>query len=139
MVALFITHIRPILDYCLCVWNVGYVDVTLLESVHRRWTKQIDGMSNLSYGARLRSLKLISVRGRLLRSDLIKYWRIICCDLAGFDLSVLFQRSGEGRTRGHRFKLVMPPCNTDVRQCFFDVRCIRVWNSVPITVVGNNL
>ena len=93
MVALFVTHIRPILDYCSCVWNVGYVgDVTLLESVQRRWTKKIDGMSNLSYGERLRSLKLFSIKGRLLCSDLIKYWRIVC-DLAGFDLSVLFQRS----------------------------------------------
>ena len=24
MVTLFVTHIRPILDYCSCVWNVGY-------------------------------------------------------------------------------------------------------------------
>ena len=47
MVALFVTHIRLILVYCSCVWNVGYVgDVTLLESVQRRWTKKIDGMSN---------------------------------------------------------------------------------------------
>ena len=37
MVALFITYIRPVLDYCSCVWNVGYVgDVILLESVQRR-------------------------------------------------------------------------------------------------------
>ena len=37
MVALFITHYRPILDYYSCVWNVGYVgDVILLESVQRR-------------------------------------------------------------------------------------------------------
>ena len=24
MVRVFISHIRPILDYCSCVWNVGY-------------------------------------------------------------------------------------------------------------------
>ena len=96
--------------------------------------KEDDGMSNLSYG-RLRLLMLFSVRGRLLRSDLIKYWRIICCDMSEFDLLVLFQRSGEEKTRGHRFKLVMSPCNTDVRQRFFDVRCVRVWNSLPVTVV----
>ena len=39
MVALFVSHVRPILDYCSCIWNVGYVsDLTLLETVQRRWT-----------------------------------------------------------------------------------------------------
>ena len=43
MTPLFVTHIRPILDYCSTVWNVGYDgDVTLLEGVQRRWTKNID-------------------------------------------------------------------------------------------------
>ena len=37
MVALFVNHIRPILDYCSCIWNVGYVsDLTLLETIQRR-------------------------------------------------------------------------------------------------------
>ena len=136
MVALFVTHIRQILDSCSCVWNVGYVgDVPLLESIQRSWTKKIDGMHNLSYGERLRSLQLFSIKGRHLRSDLIKHWMIFCCDLARFDLSVLFQRSREERTRGHRFKLVMPPCNTDVRQRFFYVHCIKIWNSLPNAVV----
>jgi hypothetical protein len=25
MISLFISYIRPILDYCCCVWNVGYL------------------------------------------------------------------------------------------------------------------
>ena len=34
MVSLFVTHIRPILDYCSTVWNVGYAgDLALLEGV----------------------------------------------------------------------------------------------------------
>ena len=36
MVTLFVSHIRPILDYCSCVWNVGYEgDMLLLEAVQR--------------------------------------------------------------------------------------------------------
>ena len=86
MVALFTTHVRPILDYCSGVWHVGYAgDVILLESVQRRWTKKMEGLSNLSYGERLRALNLFSIQDRLLRSDLIKYWKIICGDSAGFD------------------------------------------------------
>ena len=71
---LFVTHIRPILDYCSTVWNVGYAgDVGLLEGVQRRWTKDVDGMNGLSCMERLQFLKLFSIKGRLLRSDLNKY------------------------------------------------------------------
>ena len=74
MDALFTNHVRPILDYCSSVWNVGDIaDVTLLKSVQRRWTKKIKGLSNLSYCERLRALNLFSIKSRLLRSDLIKY------------------------------------------------------------------
>ena len=32
MVALFISRIRPIIDYCSCLWNVGYIgDVRLVS------------------------------------------------------------------------------------------------------------
>ena len=33
----FTSHIRPLLDYCSCVWNVGYLaDLRRLESVQKR-------------------------------------------------------------------------------------------------------
>ena len=77
MVTLFIFHVRPILEYCCSVWNLGYVtDSILLERVQRRWTKSIHGLSALSYHERLRSLDLFSLKGRRLRHDLIKYWRM---------------------------------------------------------------
>ena len=136
MVTLFVTHIRPILVYCSCVWNVGYSrDTSLIESVQRGWTKNFDRLQGLNYKERLKSLKLFLIKGWLLRSDLIKYWKIICCDVAGCDLTVLFQRSLEERTRGHRCRLVMPCCNTDVRKHFFNVHCIKVWNEFPGRIV----
>ena len=54
MVTLFVTHIRPIIDYCSCVWNVGYGrNTSLIESVQRRWTKNIDELQDLTYNALL--------------------------------------------------------------------------------------
>ena len=47
--------------------------ICLLESVLRRWMKNIDGMQSLSYGERLKSLNVFSIKEKLLRSDLIKY------------------------------------------------------------------
>jgi hypothetical protein len=66
MVSLFISRIRPILDYGCCIWNVGYLgDLHLLESVERRWTSQVDGLGRLDYVARLRVFGLFSISGRL--------------------------------------------------------------------------
>ena len=37
MVSLFVFHIRPIMNLCSNVWNIGYLgDLRLLESVQRR-------------------------------------------------------------------------------------------------------
>ena len=61
-----------------CLWNTGYAeDLRKLERVQRRWTKQVEGLGELPYSERLRQLKLYSVQGRLLRADLIQYWRIL--------------------------------------------------------------
>ena len=71
MLPLYITHIRPLLEYSSSLWNLGYVgDLKLLESVQRRWTKSIRGLEELEYAARLRALNLFSVKGRLLRHDI---------------------------------------------------------------------
>ena len=94
-------------------------DIYLLERVQRRWTKHIDGMEGFSYGERLKALDLYSVQGRLLRADLIQYWKILnghSCISA----SDLFQRPPHSRTRGHRNKVFPPIIATDLRK-----RCSR--------------
>ena len=49
MMTLFVSHIRPLLDYCSCVWNLGYEgNIRKLEGVQRRWTKQVTGMWDMS-------------------------------------------------------------------------------------------
>ena len=78
MMFLLKTHIRPLLDYSSCLWNTGFVgDARKLESVQRRWTKRIDSLGEMSYAERLHKLELFSVQGRLLRSDLIQYWKVM--------------------------------------------------------------
>ena len=138
MVTILKSHIRPILEFGSTVWNTGYLgDLRLLESVQRRWTKCIDGLVDLSYADRLKSLNLYSVQGRLLRADLIKYWKIFHKQSA-ISPSDLFTVSPITNTRGHRFKLVKPHINTECRQRFFSVRSIDHWNSLPDSVVGAN-
>ena len=125
MVSLFVMHIRPIMDYCSFVWNVGFLgDLRLLESVQRWWTMSVDGLSDLDYLSRLKHLGLFSIRGRFLRADLIKYWRTIRGLDDSANLRGLFQLAPDMRTRGHPYKLLMPACNTDIRRRFFGAWCV---------------
>ena len=136
MWGLFIAHVRPLLEFSSVVWNTGFVgDSRLLESVQRRWTKHVDGIGHLEYRERLLYLNMFSVKGRLLRADLIKYYKIF----NGFSVITpqdLFEISPVTLTRGHRFKILKPHAFLECRRRFFSVRCIDQWNSLPDDLVA---
>ena len=135
MVTLFISHIRPLLDYCSTVWNLGYVgDLDKLEKVQRRWTKQVVGLRDVPYESRLRQLCLYFICGRLLRGDLIKIWKAFHAD-NDVGLSQIFERQSHNATRGHRFKLSVPRCRLEIRRRFLSTRCVISWNALPAEIV----
>ena len=116
------------------IWDT-WGNLNKLEGVQRRWTKQIDGLSNFSYGERLRKLKLYSVQGRLFRADLIKTWKAFHSDV-DVGLAQLFDRRVHQSTRGHQYKISVPLCNLEVRRRFLSVRVVYAWNSLPQDVVA---
>ena len=133
MVTLWVSHIRPIIEFDSCVWNVGYLrDLRRLESLQRRWTREITGMSETNYVARLKQVGMYSIKGRLLRIDLIKMWKAFNAEV-DVGLSDMFERR-YGTTRGHRLKLVVPTCRSELRRRMFPVRCVMAWNSLPARV-----
>ena len=135
MTTIFKTHVRPILEFGSPVWHTGYLgDMKLLESVQRRWTKQVVGLQDYPYAQRLRQLNLFSVQGRLVRADLIKYWKIFHGH-SPIVPSDFFTMSPATNTRGHRFKLLKPHASLECRRRFFCVRGIDAWNSLPEEVV----
>lgn len=136
MMTIFKTHIRPVLEFGSPVWNTGYIgDLKLLESVQRRWTKHIDGLSDQSYADRLKTLNLYSVQGRLLRADLIKCWKIFN-NASSISPQDLFCANALSITRGHRHKIAKPHTSTECRRRFFSVRVIDHWNTLPDSVVS---
>ena len=129
MISLFVSHIRPLIDYRSCVWNVGYLaHVRWLESLQRRWTRRVAVVGSLEYVARLRDLGLYSVSGRLLRADLIKIWKVLHCGQDS-ELAELCEVCVTSRTRGHSLKLVMPACRSETFRRDFVVRRVLLWNS----------
>ena len=91
-------------------------------------------MGDLEYPLRLRSLGLYSVKGRLLRADLIKYFKIFS-GLSVIKPSDLFVLSPAIGTRGHCFKILKPHVSLESRRRFFSVRCVDIWNSLPAELV----
>ena len=137
---LFISHIRPIIDYCSPVWNTGYIgDLDLLESVQRRFTRQVDGFSNLPYSERLQRLNLFSIKGRLIRTDIIKMWKIFH-NQTSISPNQLFTLASSSNLRGHQFKIWVRRYNTEVRRRIFSNRCVSLWNNLsPHTVQLSSL
>ena len=135
MKSLLISDIRPLLDFASPVWNTGFSgDLKLLESVQRRWTKQVSNLAHLTYPDRLSNLNLFSIRGRLLRSDLIQCYKIFhnLSPIRPHDIFMLAPHLG---TRGHPFKIFQPRATTEARRRFFSCRIVHHWNSLPQTVV----
>ena len=135
MIILFVSHIRPILEYCSTVWNLGYRgDLVKLESIQRRWTREVNGLAGIDYQNRLQLLRLYSIKGRLLRADLIKLWKIFH-DQYEVGLDILFERTYHRATRGHIYKISIPRCQTETFRRFFGVRLADIWNNIPANVV----
>ena len=106
-----------------------------LEAVQRRWTKNILGLEHMDYSTRLRALNLFSVRGRLLRHDIIKYWKILHGE-SSLEPDAFFIRSPVTITRGHQLKLAHVRTSLEIRRRFISVRAISLWNSLPDSVVS---
>ena len=129
------THMRPVLEYASCVWHTGYIeDARRLERFQRYWTKQISMLEHLAYSDRLRELGLYSVKGRLMRADLIQYWKIFHRKSC-VPPEIMFPQPFTRVTRGHLYKIGVTHVNTDVRKRSFSKRCVNAWNRLPEHVV----
>ena len=137
MISILKSHIRPLLEFASPVWFTGYnEDIRILESVQRRWTREIDGLKDLSYAERLECLDLFSVKGRLVRADLILCWKIFQGQ-STISPEMLFSLDTRPGNRGHRIKIFHPFAYTEARKRFFSIRCITMWNSLPDSVVAS--
>ena len=135
MLFIWKSHIRPILEYASPVWHSGYIqDLRRLEGIQRLWTRNILGLKDKNYRDRLRALSLYSVKGRLLRADLLKCWKIFHGHCQIFPEKLWCLETGR-RTRGHMFKIRYCRAQIDARARFFTHRIVNDWNGLPANLV----
>ena len=78
LLTLFKSLVIPHLDYGSQLWSPFQVkSINALERVQRVFTKHIDGMHNLSYAERLKSLGIYSLQRRRDRYMAIYMWKIL--------------------------------------------------------------
>ena len=130
---LYLAYVRPHLEYCVQAWAPYFQkDVDSLERVQRRATKMINGLHDMEYGNRLRSLKLFSLKYRRLRGDLIEVFKIIN-GLDNMEMNgALVQQF---RHRGNQYNLRKQQCRTRRRLMSFSMRVVNHWNGLPNHVV----
>ena len=104
--------------------------------MQRLWTCHTRGLEDKKHGERLRMLNLFSIKGRLLRADLIKCWKIFqgLCPIRPADL---WDIATDSRTRGNRFKIKIRQCQLDTRAHFFSERVAVEWNLLPDWMVAS--
>ena len=93
--------VRPHLEYGAPLWNPHTIKTKqLIENVQRRATKQVPGLSSLSYEERLKLLKLPTLAYRRTRGDMIQVYKMLS---DGYDKSLpsILTESNTG-LRGHK-------------------------------------
>ena len=101
---LYTALVRPHLEYANQVWCPHLAKhIDEIENVQRRATKQLPGMSNLSYPERLQKLKLPTAYQRI-RGDMIELFKILTGKY-DHEVSNFIQLKGESSSWGHNYKI----------------------------------
>ena len=138
LIKLFVTLVRPTLEYCNSVWGPSFIlDQRKIEKVQRRATKMLLPIRDKPYGERLSTLQLPSLAYRRLRGDMILLYKILN-NYFNSDFSALYTYSTTTTTRGHQFKLFKYHSRLSCRSNYFFNRLINDWNNLPAFVVNAN-
>ena len=132
---MFITYVRPLLEYNCEIWSPLYLrDIDLIENIQRRFLKRISGISNFSYRERLEMCSLEPLELRRLKKDIVLVYKIMNGMIA-LDFDEFFRFAPDVGTRGNGRKLYPLIVRRNVVVNYFCNRVINVWNSLPREVV----
>ena len=133
MSVIYRTLIRPHLEYAVQCWSPAprfgnWAVILDIEKVQRKFTRLINDIGTLTYGARLMSLNLTTLAERRMRGDLIETFKIT----RGF---VNYGQKFFNMSRSN-LNIISQVTKTtsSARKDFFSERVIKYWNILPNSV-----
>ena len=137
---LYITFVRPHLEYAQAVWAPHLAKhINMLENVQERATRLVDGLHNVDYPNRLQFLDLPTLAYRRARGDMIELWK----HFHTYDQGTL-SKSFKPRPRvirRHKLQLFNNKSKDGIRgiqRNSFYHRVVDVWNQLPKKVAESN-
>ena len=130
-------YVRPILEYAICSWSPhSRRNIDKLEAVQRRAARFVLGNYHYtsSVTEMLHSLKWSSISSRVNAFKLQMMYKIIhrIVDLK-LPNYITFNSSF---TRGHNYKLTVPPLRIDAYKFSFFPSTITLWNRLLVSTIN---
>ena len=130
---LFISLIRPILEYGCEIWSPYKIkDILMIEHIQRNFTSRITGISDLTYPERIKTLNLLSLQRRREKLTILHTWKI---KNNVYPNSTDLKFKSDRRTGADRAMIrPLPKVNSKLITKFdgsFLVNSARLWNKLP--------
>ena len=124
---LFKSLVQPLTETSVAVWApYTKTNITELERVQRRDTKQVPDLKHLEYSERLKKIGLSTLVFRCLRGDMIEIFKIMA-GIYDNEVTPTIPKGNE-HTRGQQRKNFIRGARFNLRKNFFIVRVGQVWN-----------
>ena len=134
--------VRSQLEYAVSVWcdlcPYRKEDILRIEKVQMRTTKFVPSVKLLPYKDRLEKLKLLTLKFRRIRGDMIEVYKIIN-QKYDTNTTVALKIIKGSVTGGNKYKLKYNHCKYDLRKHIFSNRIVAIWNSLPNVVDAHNI
>ena len=129
---MLMSYIRPTLEYNSSVWGINNIGhIICVERPHRRFTKLSQNQWANSYKCRLALFEQKSLLFRRITHDLVIAFKVIKGYYSNIEPNQFFAFNTSKTRRKNRFKLIVPYSRTSLRQNFWSVRIINLWNKIP--------
>jgi len=116
------TYSRPILEFNSPVWSPRLMkNILQIESIQRKLTKRMPGLSGLTYYSRQQTLNLQSLEVRRLRADMLLVCKVIL-GLVHINSNTLFTSRNPPHLWGHKYVIIVKQHSvSSIRESFFSV------------------